>query len=81
MPRTYVKKGQGSRYSEEDFHSALQEISNEINIHSIAKKYNIPYSTLYVHHFSQVAHRGAGRSTHFTDMEETYLVSAATILQ
>ncbi|CAF1402456.1 unnamed protein product [Didymodactylos carnosus] len=81
MPRTYVKKGQGSRYSEEDFHSALKEISNEINIHSIAKKYNIPYSTLYVHHFSQVAHRGAGRSTHFTDMEETYLVSAATISQ
>ncbi|CAF1338070.1 unnamed protein product [Didymodactylos carnosus] len=81
MARTYVKKGQGSRYSNEDFQNALVEISKRNNIRAAARKYNIPYATLQIHYSSQADHRGAGRPTHFTDLEEKFLVGAVTVLQ
>ncbi|CAF1554616.1 unnamed protein product [Didymodactylos carnosus] len=81
MPRTYVKKGQGSRYSNDDFQAALKEISEVSTIHAAAKKYKIPYSTLQLHSNSPPTHRYAGRPTRFTDLEETFLVGAATVLQ
>ncbi|CAF1374563.1 unnamed protein product [Didymodactylos carnosus] len=81
MPRTYTKKGQGPRYSTDDFEAALREISNGIDIRAVGRKYNTPLSTLQLHNASQAAHLGAGRSTHFTDIEEDYLVNAVTVLQ
>ncbi|CAF0991282.1 unnamed protein product [Didymodactylos carnosus] len=80
MPRTYVKNGQVPRYSNEDFQLALKEISEGSDIRATAKKYNISKSTLHLHHSSQASH-GVGRATHFTELEEIYLVSAATVLQ
>ncbi|CAF1542498.1 unnamed protein product, partial [Didymodactylos carnosus] len=70
MPRTYVKKGQVPRYSNEDFQLALKEIAEGSDIRDTAKKYNIPKLTLHSHHSSQTSHHGAGRTTHFTELEE-----------
>ncbi|CAF1590847.1 unnamed protein product [Didymodactylos carnosus] len=81
MPRTYVKEGQGPRYSNEDFQNALVEITRSNNIRAAARKYNIPYTTLQIHYFAQGNHRGAGQPTHFTDLEEMFLVGAVTVLQ
>ncbi|CAF1244805.1 unnamed protein product [Didymodactylos carnosus] len=50
------------------------------NIRATAKKYNIPKSALHSHHFSQTSH-GAEHTTHFTELQEIYLVSAAPVLQ
>ncbi|CAF4592792.1 unnamed protein product, partial [Didymodactylos carnosus] len=69
------------RYSNDNFEAALQELSAGAQIRATAKKYNIPYSTLQEHNSAQVSRRGAERSTHFTDMEESYLVKAVTVLQ
>ncbi|CAF1224811.1 unnamed protein product, partial [Didymodactylos carnosus] len=62
----YVRNGQISHYSNEDFQLALKEISEGIDIHVNAKKYNIPKSILHLHHSSQVSHHDAGRTFYRT---------------
>ncbi|CAF1507961.1 unnamed protein product [Didymodactylos carnosus] len=81
MPRTYIKKGHRPVYSDNDLTAALQEVSFEANIRVTSKKFNIPYTALQKHHTAQVWYKGPGRATHFTDLEETYLVGAVTVLQ
>ncbi|CAF1343292.1 unnamed protein product, partial [Didymodactylos carnosus] len=81
MPRKYVRKHEEHRYSNDNFEAALQELSAGAQIRATANRYNIPYLTLQEHNSVQVSRRGAGRSTHFTEMEESYLVKAVTVLQ
>ncbi|CAF1124198.1 unnamed protein product [Didymodactylos carnosus] len=81
MPRTFIIKGRDPRYLKDYFEAALREISNGSDIRAVGRKYNIPFSTLQLHNVSQAVHLGTGRSTHFTDIEETYLVNIVAVLQ
>lgn len=69
-------------YTSADIETALAEIkSTKGSVRSVAKKYNIPYTTLLDHVKGKYEHVGAGRPTTLTYDEEKEIVYCCQVLQ
>ena len=80
MPRHYVKKTDGPKYTQDDLQNALLEVEKGSSVYAAAKKHGVPEQTVRRWVIKQPSHAGPGRKSFLTTDEEKCIVVALQFL-
>lgn len=81
MPRNYVKRTTGPKYTKDDLQKAILEVEDGSSIYSASKKYGIPEQTVRRWIIRKPSRHGQGRSSFLTPAEEKCIVEALQFLE
>ncbi|GFU88620.1 uncharacterized protein TNCV_4442971 [Trichonephila clavipes] len=76
MPRNYIKKTSGSRYTKDDLKKAILEVKNGSTIYTASKKFSVPEETVRRWVFKSPSHQEQGRSSYLIKEEMCTVVVA-----
>ncbi|GBL88777.1 hypothetical protein AVEN_158908-1 [Araneus ventricosus] len=80
MPRNYIKKTSGPKYTKDDLKKAVLEVKNGSKIYAASKKFSVPEETVRRWVVKSPSHQGPGRTSYLTNEEEICIVVALQFL-
>ncbi|GFY44881.1 uncharacterized protein TNIN_104391 [Trichonephila inaurata madagascariensis] len=75
MPRNYIEKTSGPRYTKDDPKKAVLEVKNESTIYAASKKFSVPEETVRRWVAKGPSHQGPGRSSYLINEEMCIVVA------
>ncbi|GBM86493.1 hypothetical protein AVEN_241135-1 [Araneus ventricosus] len=74
MPRNYIKKTSGPKYTKDDLKKAVLEVKNGSTIYAASQKFSVPEETVRRWVVKSPSHQGPGRSFYLTNEEKMCIV-------